>query len=45
MRNVIKVRVNIFGRIYEEFKGLESAQRIIIECFGSSAKMIYGSSP
>lgn len=45
MRNVIKVRVNIFGRIYEEFKGIESAQRIIIECFGSSAKMIYGSSP
>ncbi|MBK9039095.1 MAG: IS1634 family transposase [Bdellovibrionales bacterium] len=45
MRNVIKVRVNIFGRVYEEFKGLDASQRIIIECFGPSAKMIYGSSP
>ncbi|MBK7845507.1 MAG: hypothetical protein IPJ71_17820 [Bdellovibrionales bacterium] len=46
LRNVtIKVRVNIFGRIYEEFKGLDAAQRIIIECFGPSAQEIYGSSP
>ncbi|MGZ3786582.1 MAG: IS1634 family transposase [Bdellovibrio sp.] len=42
MRRIVRVRVNLFGRSYEEFKEIGETQRKIIECFGSYASTIYG---
>ncbi len=42
MRKVVKVNVRIFGRDFEEFKGLTRVQKTIIDCFGPAARLIYG---
>ncbi|MGZ3775219.1 MAG: hypothetical protein ACXVCY_15250 [Pseudobdellovibrionaceae bacterium] len=42
MRKIVRVRINLFGLIYEEFKEIGETQRKIIDCFGSYASAIYG---
>ena len=42
MQKIVRVRINLFGRIYEEFKEIGETQRKIIACFGSYALAIYG---
>ncbi|MGZ3782358.1 MAG: IS1634 family transposase, partial [Pseudobdellovibrionaceae bacterium] len=42
MKRIVRVRINLFGRIYEEFKEIGETQRKIIDCFGSYASAIYG---
>lgn len=42
MQKVVRVRVHLFGRKYEEFKEIGTTQRKIIECFGSYALATYG---
>lgn len=42
MQKVVRVRVNLFGRKYEEFKEIGKTQRKIIDCFGSYALATYG---
>lgn len=42
MQKIVRVRINLFGRIYEEFKEIGATQRKIIDCFGNYALAIYG---
>lgn len=41
MQKIVRVRVNLFGRIYEEFKEIGETQRKIIDCFGSALPIEY----
>jgi transposase len=42
MMNITKVKVEIYGKIYNQIKGIEKAQEIIIRAFGKHALDIYG---
>ena len=42
MDKVIKLTQKLQGKLYQEFIGLNSAQRTIVECFGPYAKTLYG---
>jgi len=41
-KKIIKIKVNVSGKVYEFLDGVDQAQRTIIECFGKEAKEIYG---
>ena len=41
-KRIVKIKVNISGKIFEHLHGIDSAQEAIIKCFGSEAKAIYG---
>jgi transposase len=42
MMNITKVKVEIQGKIYNQIKGIEKTQELIIRAFGKHALEIYG---
>ena len=42
LRKISKIRVQICGKIYEQFNEIHDVQRLIIESFGPYAKGVYG---
>jgi len=42
MRKVVKVKASFLGKEFEQFSGLDVAQKLIIDCFGFTAQKIYG---
>ena len=42
LKKVIKIKVNVSGKIFEHLHGIEKAQETIIKCFGNDALATYG---
>ena len=42
LRNITKVKIKLFDKIYDQIKGINKAQEMIIKAFGDYALGIYG---
>jgi transposase len=42
LKKITRIRVKIEGKVFEQYQGIQEAQKIIINIFGSEAREIYG---